>query len=118
MGRKFIIMVLCLSVMITGCSQKKNLENMSSITTEYYMGITWNNKTYIPFCAISNSERGKQIGIVDGDEDNQIYTYKGHSKDEWLISFYHSGLMDNSMLLREINVTHIPDNLNSEYKWN
>ena len=27
-------------------------------------------------------------------ENNQIYEYKGHSTDEWIISFYYSGEMD------------------------
>ena len=73
---------------------------------------------YVPFCVIDNSYRGEQIGVVDNDDDDQIYKYKGYSENEWLISFYHSGLMDNSMLLREMSVTNIPDNLDSEYEWN
>ena len=73
---------------------------------------------YVPFCAVNNSDRGEQIGIVDNDENNQIYKYKGYSEDEWLISFYHSGLMDSSMLMKEIGVSNIPKDLYSEYEWN
>ena len=46
-----------------------------------------------------------------------MYEYRAHSTDEWIISFYKSGEMDNSMLMKEVNVTEIPDNLQSDYKW-
>jgi hypothetical protein len=55
---------------------------------------------------------------VDGDDKDQIYEYKGYPEDQWIISFYDSGLMDGSMLYREIAVTEIPDGLKSEYDWN
>lgn len=45
-----------------------------------------------------------------------MYEYRAYSTDEWIISFYRSGEMDNSMLMKEINVTEILDNLQSDYK--
>ena len=36
----------------------------------------------------------------------------------WIISFYKSGEMDNSILMKEINVKQIPDNLKSDYELN
>jgi hypothetical protein len=91
---------------------------MSTKDTGEYAAIVWGDKTYVPFCAVNNSERGVQLGIVDEDDNNQIYEYKDHSVEEWVISFYHSGEMDGSMLMREIKVTEIPDGLKSEYEWN
>ena len=32
-------MILCLSILMIGCNQNKNLENMSHITTKDYTGI-------------------------------------------------------------------------------
>ncbi|MCM1242879.1 MAG: hypothetical protein NC314_08565, partial [Roseburia sp.] len=55
---------------------------------------------------------------VDDDEDNRVYEYKGYSSDEWIVNSYVSGLMDGSMLYKEINVSNIPDGLESEYEWN
>lgn len=109
-------MILCLSILMIGCNQNKNLESMSHITTKDYTGIKWNEKVYIPFCTVDNAQRGKQIGIVDNDKNDKVYEYKGYPTDEWIISFYHSGEMDNSMLMREISVIDIPDNLHSEYE--
>lgn len=110
-------MILCLSILMIGCNQNKNLESMSYITTKDYTAIKWNEKIYIPFCTVDNDQRGKQIGIVDNDKNDKVYEYKGYPTDEWIISFYYSGEMDNSMLMREISVIDIPDNLQSEYEW-
>ena len=89
-----------------------------SFDTGEYVGIEWLGHRYVPFCAVSNTDRGAMLTIVNGDEKDQIYEYKGYSPNEWIISFYNSGLMDASMLMREESVTDIPDNLESEYFWN
>lgn len=115
-----VVAALLIFINLGGCTQNQSrtLDHMSSVTTKDYVAISWQGRTYVPFCVVDNSYRGEQIGVVDNDEDDQIYKYKGYSENEWLISFYHSGLMDNSMLLREMSVTNIPDNLDSEYEWN
>ena len=74
MKRRFIItMILCISMIMTACVKSQPLENMSSMENEDYMAITWNDKIYVPFCAVEKSFRGKQIGIVDNDKNNQVY---------------------------------------------
>lgn len=114
--RLLITIILYLSIIMISWGKNEHLYNMTSKETKDYLSITYNDKTYVPFCAIENSARGKQIAIVDNDENNQIYEYKGHSTDEWIISFYYSGEMDSSMLMREIKVKNIPKGLHSEYK--
>jgi hypothetical protein len=105
--------------MLSSCDQNdKKLETITTKEYDEYVAIVWGDRTYIPYCAVDNSERGAQIGIVNGDKKDQVYAYKDYSMDDWIISFYHSGEMDSSMLMKEINVTEIPDNLNSDYEWN
>lgn len=111
--------LVCLIITLCSCGKnKKDLENMTTLVTGKYQAIVWNDKIYVPYCGISNAERGEQIGIVDGDKKNQVYQYRSHPVEEWIISFYHSGEMDSSMLMRELNVTKIPEGLQSEYDWN
>ncbi|WP_133016953.1 hypothetical protein [Clostridium cuniculi] len=113
----YFISIFSLMIMLYVSDQKnKKLENMTTQYTDNYVSIIWEDRTYIPFCAIDNSEKGIQIGIVNGDKNDRVYEYRAHSTDEWIISFYKSGEMDNSMLMKEINVTEIPDNLQSDYK--
>lgn len=96
----------------------EGLTLMQRRETEAYTAVLWEGRTYIPFCAVDNDSRGKQLGIVNGNERDQIYEYRGYDPEEWIISFYRSGLMDGSLLLRESGVTEIPDGLTSEYEWN
>lgn len=115
----YIISLCLITIMLSSCGQSnKKLENMTTQKSNEYVVIVWGNSTYVPFCAVDNSEKGTQIGIVNGDKKNQVYEYKDHSTDDWIVSFYKSGEMDNSMLMKEINVTEIPDNLKSDYEWN
>lgn len=111
---------LCLmAIVMSACGHSGNqLENMTTQQSNDYVAIVWNDRVYVPFCGIDNGEHGAQIGIVDGDKNDQVYEYKNHSTKDWIISFYKSGVMDTSMLMKEINVKQIPDNLQSDYDWN
>ncbi len=116
MKRTFsIFMLVVLAISLCSCS-KQDLADMTTSVTDDYAAIVWGDKTYVPYGALSAyGERGKQIGIVDVDKDNRVYELKGCSADEWIVnSFPH----DAAMLLREINVTDIPDGWQSEYEWN
>ena len=119
--KKFIyfISICLLMIMLSACGQKNNkLENMTRQSNDDYVSIIWEDRVYVPFGGISNSEQGAQICIVNGDKNDQVYEYKGHSTDDWIISFYKSGEMDSSMLMKEINTTEIPEDLQSDYEWN
>lgn len=98
--------------------QKQALAELSSYVGDEYKAIVWEDRTYVPYCAVAKSKCGKQIGFVDGDEDDRVYEFAGYSADEWLISVYVTYLMDGAMLYREINVSEIPEGLQSEYGWN
>ena len=89
-----------------------------SVDGEDYQEIRWQGRTYVPYCAIENSRRGEKLGHIGEDENDEVYACKGLAPEEWLISFYHSGLMDNGMLMREVSVMDIPEGLTSEYWWN
>lgn len=120
MKKSIYFISLCLTtIMLSSCGQNnKKLENMATKETNDYLSVIWGDKAYAPFCAVDNRERGTQIGIVNGDKKDQIYEYKDYSTEDWIISFYKSGEMDSSMLMKEINVTEIPNNLQSDYEWN
>lgn len=111
------ICLWCL-VTITLCAcGKQELADMTTEVNDDYSAIIWENKTYVPYCAFSKTDCGEQIGIVDSDKDDKVYEYKGYSTDEWIINIYERNL-DTVMLYKEINVSDIPDGLQSEYEWN
>ncbi len=115
---KMIISMLLISVILVSlcaCSKQEEMAEMTTQAHEDYSAIVWENKVYVPYCAVSKAACGKQIGTVDGDQDDRVYEYKGYSADEWIVNAY---VMDSAMLCRELNVTNIPDGLQSEYEWN
>ena len=119
-----IIGVIALMTLIS-CGMKNtalekhgNLLNYHSGANDDYSFVSIDERVYIPFSTIDNSDRSEWIGIVDGDENNRIYEYKDYDSDDWIISFYNSGEMDSSMLMREQHVTDYPEGIVSEYDWN
>ncbi len=108
----FLIAIMLFS--LCACS-KQEIVDMTTEENGDYVAIVWDSRTYIPYCAISKSDCGSQIGIVDGNKDDRVYEYKDFPTDEWIINSY---VMDSAMLCREVNVTDIPNGLQSEYEWN
>ena len=115
MKRIFSFMFI-MTVIISLCScSKQVLADMTTSVNDKYAAIVWEDRTYVPYCAIDKTQCGRQIGIVDNDKDDKVFEYKGYSVDEWIINYY---VMDSAMLYKEINVTDIPSGLQSEYEWN
>lgn len=115
--KKIIVLLttVVLIISLSACSKQK-LEDMTSGTEDGVSSIVWGDKTYVPYGPLSAyGDRGKQIGIVDGDKDYKAYECKGYSADEWIATAFS---YDAAMLYREINVTDIPEGWQSEYEWN
>jgi hypothetical protein len=121
--KKALLMFLTVIMIVSICAcSNQEVTDMANMTTEDkddgYVAIIWDERTYVPYTAISKSDCGKQIGIIDNDEYDKVYEYKDFSSDMWIAEMYISGEMDEPMLFREINVTDIPEGLESEYEWN
>lgn len=118
-----LTLMILMALGIYACSGRGNhdseeLQDLSYEEREDYMAVVWDERVYVPFCAVDNSLREKQIGIVNGDENDKIYEASGLPPEEWIISYYESGMMDGSMLMKEEKVKEIPNGLKSEYAWN
>ena len=115
MKRTVFMLLIAITVFSLSACSKQELVDMTTEPYDNYAAIVWEDRTYVPYCAISKADCGRQIGRVAGDKDDRVYEYKGYSPDEWIINSY---AMDSAMLCRERNVTNIPDGLQSEYEWN
>lgn len=58
----------------------------------------------------SDSLRGKQIGIVDGDKKHKVFEIKGFSSDEWVIEYY-DVMMSVYSVYKADTITEIPSEL-------
>ena len=67
--KKKICSIICsiVSVVLCACSTQHNLVEMNTKEENSYVAIIWDDKTYVPYCAFSKSDCGRQIGIVDAD---------------------------------------------------
>ena len=89
---------------------------MELLAGDEYASILWEERPYVPYCAISKSACGVQIGIVDHNKDDKVYEFEGYLANEWIISALRWD--GGAMLWKEINVVDIPAGLESEYDWN
>ena len=116
MKRILSILLSVLAVLSLYACSKQELANMTTELNDEYAAIVWENRTYVPYGALSAyGDRGQQIGIVDGNENHKVYECKGYSSDEWIVTVLPH---DAAMLCREIDVTDIPNGWQSEYEWN
>ena len=87
-------------------------------SNDNYASIIYDGREYVPYCPYNPKEREKYLGYVGNDKNNEIYTVTKYSEKEWLINYIDSGMMNDCMLLKEKNVTNIPEGISSEYEWN
>ena len=113
-----IIVIAFAFILLHPTFDKSNPILFEKQTNDEYAYIIYQDREYVPYCAFSPHERGKYLGFVEDNRADEIYTFRGHSETEWLISYLDSGLMNDCMLLKEKNVTEIPKGLSSEYEWN
>ncbi|MCM1057070.1 MAG: hypothetical protein NC517_05620 [Firmicutes bacterium] len=122
--KKRVCRMICLCsfmlIMLCACGRKQNLADdlvdMSTVVNDEYCAIVWEGRTYVPFCAVSKNDCGTQIGYVDGEMDNRVCEYKDYSTAEWIANYL--TVDGGAMLWKEINVTDIPEGMESEYDWN
>ena len=106
--------LLVFMLALTACGgQQRDLVDMRSLSVDGSRAVVWEDRTYVPFCVVSKSDRGEQIGYVDGDTNDRISEYKGYSSEEWLVSWLPTD--GGAMLMKERNVVDIPDGLEAEY---
>lgn len=120
---KKIFEIFAMLVLLVSCTSTAKLPDNPILfkikANKEYTSITWNDKEYISYCPLSPSLVGNCLGYYIED-DNKIYVceLKGKSSEEWIIDTLNLDLCNEGMIYREINTTNIPEDLQSEYKWN
>ena len=120
--------IICL---LSGCGSAAELPQnpivyeMGINEEEGYAYLTEGNHIFVPYCAYSKGYLGDCIGYCDipADEYTEasrvyILELKGYSPDEWIVETFALNNCNEGMIWREVNATHIPDGLTSEYEWN
>ncbi len=117
---KKLCSIICIcsfvSIMLFACGKNKKLIDMNTAEGNGYTAIMWEDRTYVPFCTISKNDCGTQIGYLNGETDDRICEYKDYPTDQWIANYL--TVDGGAILFKEVNVTNIPDGLESEYEWN
>lgn len=108
--------VILAAVVLCACGEEQELADISTTEGDGYQAIIWEERTYVPFCAVSKNDCGTLIGYVNGDTVDRVCEYKHYPSNEWIANYLTVDC--GAMLYKEINVTDIPDGLQSEYEWN
>ena len=111
--RKCFLSILLFVVFVSCARQQHDLVDMRSVSVDGKRVVIWENRTYVPFCVVSKSDRREQLGYVDGDTNDRISAYKDYPPEEWLVSWLPTD--GGAMLLKERGVADIPDGLEAEY---
>ncbi len=90
------------------------LVDMGTIEIDGAQAVVWEDRTYVPFCVVSKSDCGAQIGFLNGDTDDRISAYQEYPTNQWLVSWL--PMDGGAILLKEITVTQIPEGLEDEYQ--
>ncbi len=92
MKKKLVYLTMIILLLAGTCACAGNesnaseeLQELSSVEREEYVAVVWDERVYVPFCAVDNSLREKQIGVVNGDENDKVYEAAGLSPEEWII---------------------------------
>ena len=121
---KKLICVLILAAMVIGLSgcipdiPENPIYHLATIQGADYTVILWDGMTFMPFCPVDMADCGRQIGVVNDDENYKAFLYKDLPMLEWVVLLDESDPADVPMLFRELSVTEFPQGLESEYEWN
>jgi len=103
-----LLVIILLLAFFPACTAKdyENFQELDSGSRLQRGDITYSFYSALP----KDSLRGKQIGIVNGDEKHKVFEVKGYSSDEWIIEYY-DVIMSVYNLYKADTVTEIPDEL-------
>ncbi len=101
-----LLTIIALIISFTSCNAKdyesyQELNNGSSLQRG---SINYSFYSALP----TDSLRGKQIGIIDGDKKHKVFEVKGFSSDEWIIEYY-DVIMSVYSVYKADTVNEIPE---------
>lgn len=93
------LILLSMILLLSACGPQK-AEDLLAFQTDDSGSIVYEDRTYFFYGLPEKSDMTEQIGILDQDTADQIYTYQSYPMEEFIIEFYRSGEMDVPSLYR------------------
>jgi len=116
-----LLVMIALVLNLTGCTpknQKTYPDFLETVNEELgCVELTYDGVTYRPFGVLTSTKlRGEQVGIRENSSDSKIHEVKGYSSSEWIIE-QDNVLMGGIMLLKAVDVTNIPTDLEQHMQY-
>ena len=107
---KITLCLLLLAALLYGCGQKgtDELLEFQSAKHDNAVYIVCDEIEYQYYGLPDQADMGEQLGILDGDENHGIYSFRNLPTEDFIVEYLHSGLMDSPVLYRAINCTTEP----------
>lgn len=108
---KITICLLLLAALLSGCGQKnaKELLEFQSTKHDNEVYIVYGEMEYQYYGLPDQADMGERLGILDGDENDGIYSFRDFPTEDFIVEYLYSGLMDSPVLYRAINCAIEPE---------
>lgn len=113
-SRALLIFCMLAAVLLTACEPKAAEELLDFQSDTERNVIICGDTEYLFYGFPKKSDRTEQIGTLDGDEKDKIYSFRGYPAEEFVIEYYESGLMDNPSLYRADGCEEEPEGVERE----
>lgn len=108
---KITFCLLLLTMLLFGCSQKGIDESLEFQSTKHdnEVYIVCDEMEYRYYGLSDRADMGERLGILDGDENDGIYSFRDFPTEDFIVEYLDSSLMDSPVLYRAINCAIEPE---------
>ena len=108
---KITLCLLLLVALLSGCSEKNTKELLEFQSTKHdnAVYIVYDEIEYQYYGLPDQADMGERLGILDGDENDGIYSFRDLPTEDFILEYLHSGLMDSPVLYRAVNCAIEPE---------
>lgn len=91
---------MLMTMLLTACETKSAGELLDFQYSDEKGAIVYEDTQYYPYGISQKADMTEQIGILDHEDNNKIFSYQDYAREEFIISYLETGLMDNPVLYR------------------
>lgn len=108
---KFTLCLSLITALLCGCAQKGSDEllEFQSIKHDNAIYIVYGEIEYQYYGLPDQADMGDQLGILDGNENDGIYSFRDFPTEDFIVEYLYSGLMDSPVLYRAVGCTTEPE---------
>lgn len=100
---------MLLLVFLTACGTKTADGLLDFQYSEKPGAIVYGDMEYDVYGIVQKADMTEQIGTLNHEDNNKIFSYQDYEKEEFIVSYLETGLMDNPVLYRAVGCEIEPE---------